>query len=150
MGVYDEIYEDGNGLFIKGRLLVNDVEKARECYALLKAGAITGLSIGYSINQNGSRIGSDGNNYLSDLKLWEISVVTFPANAEAQVESVKNMSIKDFEKFLRESGFSKSEAVEIASHGFKFRTQREAVEEIDDSAELLKALENLNQSIITP
>jgi HK97 family phage prohead protease len=149
IGVYDEIFEDENGLCVKGRLLVNEVEKASECYALLKAGAISGLSIGYSVNQDGSRMGTDGNNYLTDLKLWEVSVVTFPANPEANVESVKKMSIKDFERFLRDSGFSKSEAVEIASHGFKFRTQREAVEEIDESAELLKALETLNQSIIT-
>lgn len=146
MGVYDDIYEDDNGLCVKGRLLIDDVEKARECYALLKAGAITGLSIGYSVNQNGSKLGADGNNYLSDLKLWEISVVTFPANPEANVDSVKNMSIKDFERFLRESGFSKSEAVEIASHGFKFRNQREADDEIDNT-ELLKALDTLNQSI---
>lgn len=144
IGVYDDIYEDENGLYVKGRLLINDVEKAKECYALLKAGAISGLSIGYTVNQNGSKIGSDGNRYLSDLKLWEISVVTFPANPEANVDSVKNMTIKDFERFLRDAGFSKREALEIASHGFKFRNQREAD---DENSELLNALQTLTQSI---
>lgn len=146
IGVYDEIQEDENGLFVKGRLLIDEVEKSRECYALLKAGAISGLSIGYTVNANGSKYGSDGNRYLSDLKLWEISVVTFPANPEANIESVKNMSIKDFERFLRDAGFSKKEAVEIASHGFKFRHQREADSELNNS-ELLKALNTLNHSI---
>jgi HK97 family phage prohead protease len=70
IGVYESIEEDENGLHVKGRLLINDIEKARECYALLKAGAINGLSIGYSVNQNGATF-NDGNMYLKDLKLWK-------------------------------------------------------------------------------
>lgn len=145
IGVCQQLQEDDHGLFMKAQLLINDVDKARECHALLKAGAINGLSIGYTVNASGQRMGADGNNYLTDLKLWEISVVTFPANPEAQVESVKQMSIRDFERFLRDSGFSKSEAVEITSHGFKnFRKRREAD---DENSELFTQLEKLNQSI---
>lgn len=145
IGVYDDIQEDENGLYVKGRLLINDIEKAKECYALLKAGAISGLSIGYTVNQNGSKFGSDGNRYLSDLKLWEISVVTFPANPEANIESVKNMSIKDFERFLRDAGFSRAEALQIASHGFKSRKRCDT--EHDDLTRLLKNINELNQSL---
>jgi HK97 family phage prohead protease len=145
IGVYDDIQEDENGLYVKGRLLIDDVDRAKECYALLKAGAISGLSIGYTVNQNGSKMGIDGNRYLSDLKLWEISVVTFPANPEANIESVKNMTIKDFERFLRDAGFSKSEALQIASHGFKSRNRCDT--ENDDLTSLLKQLNELNSII---
>ena len=39
IGVYDEVRSDENGLFVKGRLLINEIEKAKEAFALLKAGA---------------------------------------------------------------------------------------------------------------
>lgn len=145
LGVYQDIQEDEKGLYVKAQLLINDVEKAAECYALIKAGAISGLSIGYTVNDNGSKFGSDGNRYLSDLKLWEISVVTFPANPEANIDAVKNMSIKDFERFLRDAGFSRAEALQIASHGFKSRKRCDT--ENGDLASLLKNIHELNQSL---
>ena len=147
IGVYEDMYEDENGLYVKGRLLVNDVQKAREAYALLKAGAISGLSIGFSVNPGGQKMGADGNKYISDIKLWEISIVTFPANPEANVESVK--SITDFEKFLRDAGgFSKSQARRIASQGFKNVDQCDADETNDlDTQLLLSKLKALKQSI---
>lgn len=150
IGVYEDMFEDEHGLCVKGRLLINDVEKAKECHALLKAGAISGLSIGFTVNPNGSKFAADGNNYLSDVKVWEVSIVTFPANTYATVDGVKSMTIKDFERLLRDAGFSRHEATCIASHGFKSVVkQSESVEQEkpDDSAELIKALETLNQTI---
>lgn len=145
IGVYDEIYEDDNGLFVKGRLLVGQVEKATECYALLKAGAIQGLSVGFTINQDGAKYAQDGNRYLSDLRLWEISIVTFPANMQANVDNVKSITnIKEFERFLRDAGFSRSEATKIASRGYK-SVQCDAGQ--DDLVELRKKLNELNQII---
>src|SRR5262249_30731736 len=47
VGVWDGIAETKDGLEVKGRLLVDDVSRAREIRALVKAGALTGLSIGY-------------------------------------------------------------------------------------------------------
>jgi HK97 family phage prohead protease len=46
IGVWDEVREDDRGLFVKGRMLT-DVARGREAAALLAAGAIDGLSIGY-------------------------------------------------------------------------------------------------------
>lgn len=46
IGVWDEIHEDGNGLFVKGRLLP-EIQAGSEALTLIKAGAIDGLSIGY-------------------------------------------------------------------------------------------------------
>ena len=50
IGVLDAVFEDAYGLYVEGRLLLT-VQRAKEAYTLLKAGAISGLSIGY----NGSK-----------------------------------------------------------------------------------------------
>lgn len=47
VGVWNEIATTGAGLNLKGQLLVDSVERAREVRALVKAGAVTGLSIGF-------------------------------------------------------------------------------------------------------
>ncbi len=149
IGVYEQIKEDDNGLFVKGKLLVNEIEKAKEAYALLKAGAISGLSIGYTINSNGSEMGKDGNHYLKELSLWEISVVTFPANNQANVSSVKACeidNIRDFEKCLRDVGFSKEKAKAIAANGFKAIGGQRDVDE-QAAEQLLASLKKLHQSI---
>lgn len=39
------------GIYIKGRLLIDDIEKAREVHALLKAGAVKEWSIGYYLKE---------------------------------------------------------------------------------------------------
>ncbi len=82
IGVWDEVREDDRGLYVKGRIL-DDVAKGREAVALIAAGAIDGLSIGYRTvkaqkNDNGHRL-------LSELELWEVSLVTFPMLPDARV-----------------------------------------------------------------
>ena len=82
IGVWDEVREDGHGLFVKGRILT-DVALGKEALALVKAGAIDGLSIGYRTiraekSANGARL-------LHELELWEVSLVTFPMLPEARV-----------------------------------------------------------------
>ena len=82
IGVWDDVREDAAGLFVKGRILT-EVEKGREAVALLSAGAIDGLSIGYR-TVKAERDGK-GNRLLSELELWEVSLVTFPMLPEARV-----------------------------------------------------------------
>ena len=82
IGVWDTVHEDAHGLFVSGRLLT-DVAKAREAAALLGAGAIDGLSIGYRTVT--ARKNAKGQRMLSDLELWEVSLVTFPMLPEARV-----------------------------------------------------------------
>ena len=82
IGVWDEVREDNRGLYVKGRIL-QSVEKGREAIALIEAGAIDGLSIGYrtvkaSKNTKGQRL-------LQELELWEVSLVTFPMLPSARV-----------------------------------------------------------------
>lgn len=87
IGVIEQIFEDARGLFVQGRLLM-DVAKAREAYALLKAGALRGMSIGYQAKQS-RRDPDTGVRELIEVELWEVSIVTLPANAQANVTMVK-------------------------------------------------------------
>ena len=88
IGVWQEIREDGRGLFVRGRL-TTDVAKAREVLALMRAGALDGLSIGYR-TVRGRTDAKTGIRSLIEVDLWEISVVTFPMLPEARVEAVKS------------------------------------------------------------
>jgi HK97 family phage prohead protease len=87
IGIWDEVREDARGLYVKGRLLT-DVEKGREAVALIEAGAIDGLSIGYrTVRAQKLRDQKDGkaSRLLSELELWEVSLVTFPMLPEARL-----------------------------------------------------------------
>lgn len=84
IGVWDEVREDARGLWVKGRILT-EVERGRDAAALLAAGAIDGLSIGYrtlKAERNGK-----GQRLLAELELWEVSLVTFPMLPEARVQA---------------------------------------------------------------
>ena len=87
IGIFDTIYEDARGLYVEGRLLLN-VQRAKEAHSLLKAGAINGLSIGYSPVRY-TIDAMTGVRRLAQVELWEISLVTFPANDAANVTVVK-------------------------------------------------------------
>ena len=93
IGVWDEVREDGKGLWVKGRLLP-DVAQAREAAALIKAGAIDGLSIGYRT----VRAERDGKSrrQLVELDLWEVSLVTFPMLPEAKVGHKEADDMREF------------------------------------------------------
>lgn len=144
IGVYTNVYEDEKGLFVEGKLLVDDVPRAKSIHALLKAGAIDGLSIGYSTkkaNQQGN-----GVRELVEVELGEISIVTQPANERSVITSVKSKldegelpTLPEFEKFLRESGFSKSQSVAIASKGLRSLLS-ESEEEIKEAKSISNAL----------
>ena len=91
IGIWDEVREDARGLYVKGRLL-ESVGRAREAAALIAAGAIDGLSIGYRTvkatkNNKGQRL-------LTELELWEVSLVTFPMLPSARV-GAKGSSLTD-------------------------------------------------------
>ncbi|EYD73801.1 HK97 family phage prohead protease [Limimaricola hongkongensis] len=81
IGVWDEVREDATGLWVRGRMLT-EVAQGREAAALVAAGAIDGLSIGYRTR----RARKDGaHRRLTELELWEVSLVTFPMLREARV-----------------------------------------------------------------
>jgi uncharacterized protein len=90
-----KLSDDAKGLQIEGQLLMADPIAAR-AYEHLKAGTVKGLSIGYDTIK--SSPGPDGGRLLQELKLWEVSLVTFPMNERAVVNSVK--SLHDVERVL--------------------------------------------------
>ena len=109
IGIYPELQEDAKGLLVTGDINM-DVQQGREAYALMKQGALTGLSIGYDTLTQ----------ILNVVDLWEISPVTFPAGPGARIDSVKSFGsmerLADMEDYLREvHGISQKESCAIVS-----------------------------------
>lgn len=149
IGPYLEMREDSHGLFVRGQLLVNDVARAKEARALMKAKAVNGLSIGFMPREE-TFDRATGITTLTKVDLWEVSVVTFPANPAAQISAVKSAieriaSLADAERLLRESGgFSKSDATHLVAR-IKAISNRSESEQPD--AELLEALQKLQATL---
>lgn len=80
--------EDNYGLYVEGRLLL-DVLKGREAYSLMKNGVIRGLSIGFKPTVYRYAPGT-GIRMIEEAELYEVSLVTFPANEQAQISQVKS------------------------------------------------------------
>lgn len=124
IGVWNDVAEDTKGLYVKGRLLIDDDPLARRAHGLLKAKALGGMSIGYRIPAGGAQEDEKrrGVYRLKKVDLREISLVTMPMNIQARVTSVKTIleagalpTVREFEEFLRDAGgFSKSLAAAIA------------------------------------
>lgn len=117
IGKWTEIEEDGKGLRVKGELTKGH-SAAADAFALLKHGAINGLSIGYRIPPGGSE--KDGRlRKLRKIDLVEISVVEEPADVAARVASVKCdpddlPDMKSCEAFLRDAcGLSRADATSL-------------------------------------
>lgn len=86
IGVTVSAVEDDKGLAVRGQINL-ETQTGREVYALLKQGAVKGISFGYDVIKD---IVKNGVRRLLELKLWELSLVTFPANPAAQVLAVKS------------------------------------------------------------
>lgn len=100
IGVWDEIREDEKGLWVKGRLLP-EVAQAREAAALIQAGAIDGLSIGYRTIR--AERDQKGRRALSEVELWEVSLVTFPMLPEAKVGRKEADDLREVAAFFAEA-----------------------------------------------
>ena len=126
IGIWTDMVEDGNGLKLKGKLAMDTV-KGKEAHALLKMGAINGLSIGFLTKQANFDEKTEVRT-LKEVELWEVSLVTFPANTEARVTQVKSTddvrTPKDAERILRDSGFSKADATTFVSCVMRMGEQR--------------------------
>lgn len=92
IGIWDEVSEDARGLRVKGRLL-DTVARGREAAALIAAGAIEGLSIGYRTIRATKT--DKGQRLLTELELWEVSLVTFPMLHAARVSAKSDHSADD-------------------------------------------------------
>lgn len=145
IGVYTEVKEDDYGLYVEGEINM-DVQQGREAHSLLKQGALSGLSIGYNAVTE-EWVKDDRVRKLHEVKLWEISPVTFPAGDSARVSSVKSfsdlMTLSDCEQYLRDAGnLSRKEARDLVSRIKQIGTQRDA----DPNAGIAAAL-NILKSV---
>lgn len=128
VGVWNRIDKDEFGLITEGSLLL-DVQDGRDARAHAKAGTVDGLSVGFIPKTE--RFDKTLNaNVIEDVKLLEISLVTFPANDLARISHVKSMNEisseedlvrtkRAIESYLREVGLSKSFAQSIVANGVK-------------------------------
>ena len=98
IGVWDEVREDAKGLFVKGRLL-DSTQKGREAAALIAAGALDGLSIGYRTRK--ATRNDKGQRLLNELELWEVSLVTFPMLPSARVAAKSEAQDAEADAALR-------------------------------------------------
>lgn len=145
IGVYPEMYEDKTGLFVKGKLALK-TQRGAECYELMQMGAIDGLSIGFmpvkwEVDEEQDLI------TFTELDLWEISPVTFPANDSARISAVRAFSAgampepKILERALREAvGLSRQEARAFMAQGLDgLRSLRDAGGDVPDHSDEMAA-----------
>jgi HK97 family phage prohead protease len=154
IGKWLEAKEDNHGLLMVGRLNM-DVQRGREAYALLKAGDIDGLSIGYRIKEYS--VDTETHVWtLQKLDLIEVSVVSVGANENAVVQSVKaakaahdlteklkagdRLTEREFETWLKglDVGFSNSQAERAAR--IHLKGQGDPGVAADDGVAFLRAL----------
>lgn len=152
IGKWLEIEEDEKGLKVVGELTPGNSE-AQNVLSALKHGTITGLSIGFSMKKDGYSEKDNGGRLIKQIdRLIEISVVTFPADQSARIESVKNEvietieTVRDFEGVLREAGFTKSQALALCAKAKSlFITQRDSDVELTKKQALMDRIIKLGQ-----
>ena len=147
IGVFTEIYEDSKGLFVKGQLAMG-TQKGREAYELLKMGALDGMSIGFRADpeKQGYNENKRGVRTLKEVDLMEISLVTFPMNESALIETVKGnaKNIREWEKILRDAGgLSRTEAKIGAKALSESLSQRDAGDDNKQLADLINKVANI-------
>lgn len=142
VGKWLTLREDEKGLYVEGELTPGH-SVAQDAYALMKHGAVNGLSIGYRPIEAEQK--DDGTRLLKQIDLVEISIVETPADAAALIGDVKSaidgaVSLKEIEALLRDAGgFSRADACALVAR-IKSMGQSESVPEKKASFAQLLAL----------
>jgi HK97 family phage portal protein/HK97 family phage prohead protease len=140
-GLWTDIEEDDHGLKLTGKMA--PTQRGRDAYALLKMDprpAITGLSIGFiPVKWRMKSAPDEPRRTLEEVRLMEVSLVTFPANAKARIQSVKNeITKRTLETALRDAGCTQGEAKRILAEGFKAMPAQRDVGGLEDIAASLR------------
>lgn len=155
IGKWLDLAEDGKGLYVKGQLLL-DLPKARDAYVLMKNKVIDGLSIGFDARDKENEWDPQRQTRtLHKINLYEVSAVTFPAQTIAKIRSIKSATavdnIRDYERFLRDAGFSALESRRLASAGWQaLRRDADSAPDEQLSTGLLAALRDARSSLSGP
>lgn len=124
IGIWTEMSEDKKGLVVNGKLALK-TQRGQEAHELLSMKAVRGLSIGF-MPKKWDRDEDEDEVHLTEVDLWETSIVTFPANEAAQVEVVKQRlrmtdtvpTERELEMILRDAGLSRGQARALIAEGF--------------------------------
>lgn len=148
IGYYTKMVEDDNGLYLEGQLLIDDDPLAKRAHAHMKAKSLSGLSIGYILNDYDYDKEKSAF-ILKDIDLWEVSVVTFPANDEARIDNVKSIfesgdipPPKEIERVLRDVGLSRTQAKAFMSEGYSSLKQRDVSNSEENAIKILQSIFN--------
>ena len=143
IGIWHSVEEDARGLKVKGELLL-EVQLAREALALVEAGAIDGLSMGYrTVSARKTYLDEKHVRLIEKADIWEVSLVTFPMNPVARLDAKKagEMSEREFfRELLSGSKPSRKVAEALMRHGYK-GVQALSDSGDEDYSELLEAIQ---------
>lgn len=141
IGIWTSMSVDERGLKVTGRINL-ELALGREVYSAIKQGAIDGLSVCIDVVES-YWTDDDFRVIVKVAGMPEISICTFPANTEARLTDVKSKlgnskTLSDYEKILREAGFSKGDATAFVSSLKKsVLLERDATNKIDDLYSLI-------------
>lgn len=141
IGVWEKLVEKADGLHVEGQLALATKDGA-EAFEHLKAGAVTGLSIGFMVAPGGADYTATGR-MLKAIDLAEISLVTIPAARSARVTSVKGAPVMikseaELEAALREIGLSRGAAALVAKGGWPALAKNDNTETTNRLAAMLR------------
>lgn len=148
-GKWTAAKEVEDGLELKGDLALK-TQLGSDVHVLSSMGAVTGLSIGFVIPPGGAEYQEDGIRTIKEVDLWEVSIVTFPMNELARVQSVKArlasggiVTKREFEAFLRDAGFSRNQSKAVCAEGWNgIDPDREDLKSIAEAIETLSGVLN--------
>jgi HK97 family phage prohead protease len=117
-GRWTEVSEDELGLRVRGVLNLASAT-GREAAAHLSAGDLSGLSIGFQVAEDGAEYDArTGLRILKAVELWEVSIVTFPAQPKARTTRSAPETVRELEAGLRDLGLSAKQAKAVAARGW--------------------------------
>jgi len=109
IGVWETYSETDNGLEVKGRLFVEGIGPARDAHRQLKAGKISGLSIGF--NYTGFEPRPAGGRVFKSITVNEISLCRRPVHPGAHVTVVKSQIEENMENEIENAPEAKADPV---------------------------------------
>lgn len=109
IGLPIDMREDSKGLWVKSR--ISRTEKGDEAIELMRDGVIDRMSVGFSIPGGKSTIDGQGIRHIYEGKLFEYSLVTWPANDQAIITGVK--TLKEMREFAENDSLSVKARTEL-------------------------------------
>lgn len=144
IGIWNKLTIDGDKVIGDG-MIFPEVTRGKDTMALISRGLIGSTSIGFKATDYEQN--DEGGLNFKEIELVEISMVRSPANPKAQLLSAKNadgeVSLRNIERILRESGLSKNQSQAFISKGFKALNNLSESELKSES--LLSALQSFNK-----